>query len=90
MKICEYANNLLDMGLLVYLTDKNREIVYQDTTYFGYLFYFDNISSSYFCISLLNLVDDQVKQIKLVSKKTYIKTYIEKIQNIEPFMTIRW
>jgi nicotinic acid phosphoribosyltransferase len=28
MKMCEYANNLFDMFLLVSITDKNREIVY--------------------------------------------------------------
>ncbi|MGC8982040.1 MAG: hypothetical protein ACP5JU_03795 [Minisyncoccia bacterium] len=29
MKMCEYANNLLDMSLLVYLSNKNRKIVYE-------------------------------------------------------------
>jgi hypothetical protein len=29
MRMCEYANNLIDMGLLVYLAEKNREIIYE-------------------------------------------------------------
>jgi hypothetical protein len=90
MRMCEYANNLLDMGLLVFSTDNNRRIVYGNGDYSAFLFYFDNISSSYFCISFLNLIGDRVEQIKLESKIIYIKTYIEKIQSIEPFMTIRW
>jgi hypothetical protein len=27
MKLCEYANNLIDMGILFYSMDKNRKIV---------------------------------------------------------------
>jgi hypothetical protein len=29
MRMCEYANNLADMRLLIYLADKNREITYE-------------------------------------------------------------
>jgi hypothetical protein len=29
MKMCEYANNLIDMILLVYVTERNKEIVYE-------------------------------------------------------------
>jgi hypothetical protein len=39
MNMCEYANNILDMGLLVYLAEKNRRIVYDNEDYASFLLY---------------------------------------------------
>jgi hypothetical protein len=39
MRMCEFANNLFDMFLLVYLTKKNGKIVYKEGTYHKSLLY---------------------------------------------------
>jgi hypothetical protein len=39
MNMCEYANNLYDLSLLIYLADKNRKIVCGNGDYSAFLLY---------------------------------------------------
>jgi hypothetical protein len=46
MKMCEYVNNLFDMGFLFYVSKKNKKIVYDRKSYRTRLLNFSAYSGS--------------------------------------------
>ncbi|MGC8982036.1 MAG: hypothetical protein ACP5JU_03775 [Minisyncoccia bacterium] len=96
MKVCEYANNLFDMGLLVYLADKDRRIVYKH--YYGDYNDILNVDHYEIYISLFYTIDYNtthgkktvVKRIKEGVEKDIFTAEIIKIHGILPEMSIIW
>jgi hypothetical protein len=100
MRMCEYANNLLDMGLLVYLTKKNRRIIYGDLDYITYILNVDFSITHFYNLymSLYNIFDYYtydgptrlVRFIRLHVNEYLLEADIEKIHGIAPYMSIKW
>jgi hypothetical protein len=50
MKLCEYANNLTDMKLLVSVTEKNKKIVYEGKEYHISMYYVSSLFNLFYMV----------------------------------------